>query len=47
MVVFVLIYWLVALIVVGTLVGALVGIRRDVGRIADILERAHERDRMS
>jgi hypothetical protein len=42
-----LIFWLAAFLAVGTLIGAIVGIRRDVGRIADVLERTYERDRMT
>ncbi len=40
-------FWLVAFIAVGTLLGAIVGIRRDVGRIADVLERTYDRGRVS
>ncbi len=46
MVLFVLLCWVIGVIVIGTTVGALVGLRRDIGRIADVLERAYERDRL-
>lgn len=42
-----LLLWLVAVVVIGTVAGAVVGIRRDVGRIADVLEKAYERDRLN
>jgi hypothetical protein len=45
MVAVVLIFWLAGFVAVGTLIGAVVGIRRDVGRIADVLQRIEERDR--
>lgn len=46
MFVLVMMFWLAGVVAIGTVVGALVGIRRDVGRIADVLERTYERDKL-
>ncbi len=47
MIVVVLLAWLAIVVAVGTLVGAVVGIRRDIARIAAVLERTSERDELA
>ena len=44
MVLLVALFYLAVVLIIGTVVGAFVGIRRDVGRIADVLEKTYERD---